>query len=113
MSMTPAELAGRLAAAELDMQEAMTRIVLTVEGKAKRVTPVDTGTLRRSITHRVESAGERGVVGTNVEYAPFVHEGTRRMAARPFLVQGMEASRTEIERILERAGVKLFTRIAR
>ena len=53
------------------------------------------------------------MVGTNVEYAPFVHEGTRRMAARPFLVQGMEASRTEIERILERAGVKLFTRIAR
>ena len=113
MSMTPAELAGRLAAAELDMREPMTRIVLTVEGKAKRVTPVDTGTLRRSITHRVESAGERGVVGTNVEYAPIVHDGAPGRKGRPVLVQGMEASRHEIERILERAGVKLFTRIAR
>jgi hypothetical protein len=53
------------------------RVVLTVEGNVKRVTPVRTGTLRRSITHDVEPTGTRGVVGTAVSYARAVHEGTR------------------------------------
>jgi hypothetical protein len=54
----------------------MSRLVLTVEAEAKRQVPVRTGTLRRSITSVVESAGERGRVGSNLRYALWVHEGT-------------------------------------
>lgn len=46
---------------------------------------VDTGRLRSSMNYQVDLPKKVTVVGTNVEYAPYVHEGTRRMAARPFL----------------------------
>ena len=46
---------------------------------------MDTGNLRNSITHAVESGEDAVYVGTNVEYAPYVEMGTRRTAAQPFL----------------------------
>lgn len=57
---------------------AMYRACLYVEGEAKRLCPVDDGQLRQSITHDVEvsASGVTGYVGTNVEYAPYVHQGT-------------------------------------
>ena len=44
-------------------------IGLAAEGYAKRACPVDTGNLRNSITHVVDSAEDAAYVGTNVEYA--------------------------------------------
>jgi HK97 gp10 family phage protein len=111
--MKPEELARRFQTETLDKVKLMSRITLTVEANTKPRVPVDTGTLRRSITHRVERAGERGVVGTNVNYAVYVHEGTWKMRGRPFLEQGLAASRATIDQMLEDAGVELFTRIAR
>jgi HK97 gp10 family phage protein len=109
----PEELARRFQTETLDKTKLMSRIVLTVEANTKPRVPVDTGTLRRSITHRVERAGERGIVGTNVKYGIFVHEGTRFMRGRPFLQQGLDASRPAIDSDAEQAGVELFTRISR
>lgn len=40
------------------------------ETHAKELCPVDTGNLRNSITHRVDSDGGTVVVGSNLEYAP-------------------------------------------
>lgn len=101
----------KMAAASLDKQKLMSRIVLTVEGQTKPNTPVLTGNLKRSITTKVENSGERGIVGTNAPYARFVHDGTRRMAARPFITQGLAASRGTIDSLLEAAGVELFTKL--
>lgn len=58
-----------------------------IERGAKRICPVDTGRLRASITHSLEqdSAGLVGVVGTDVEYAPYVFLGTSHQAAQPAL----------------------------
>ena len=64
---------------------ALEEIGLAAEGYAKRACPVDTGNLRNSITHAVESGEDAVYVGTNVEYAPYVEMGTRRTAAQPFL----------------------------
>lgn len=49
-----------------------------VENKAKENCPVDDGTLRASITHTIKKEGKKyeGIIGTNVDYAPYVHEGT-------------------------------------
>lgn len=58
-------------------QQAMQRTVLAGERFAKQEVPVKQGTLRRSITSRVEQGGDRGVIGTNLKYAEAVHEGTR------------------------------------
>ena len=43
-------------------------------------TPVDTGRLRSSIALKIEP--KEGEVFTNVQYAPFVEYGTRKMEAR-------------------------------
>lgn len=47
-----------------------------VENEAKRNCPTDDGILKASIHHVVKENAYEGVVGTNVEYAPYVHEGT-------------------------------------
>lgn len=47
---------------------------LLVENSAKEKAPVNTGNLRNSMTHDV--SGNTGVIGTNVEYAPYVEFGT-------------------------------------
>ena len=44
------------------------------ESYAKALCPVDTGNLRNSITHAMEADGKAVIVGTNVEYAMFVHD---------------------------------------
>ena len=46
-----------------------------IENQAKINCPVDDGTLRASITHSSEKEGDlyTGTVGSNVEYAPYVH----------------------------------------
>lgn len=53
----------------------LTRSAVLLEGKVKENTPVDTGRLRASITHKVEPF--RAIVGTNVHYAPHVEFGTK------------------------------------
>ena len=62
---------------------ALEKIGLLAEGYAQMKCPVDTGTLRGSITHEV--AGDSVYVGTNIEYAPYVELGTSRQKAQPFL----------------------------
>lgn len=49
-----------------------------VEGSAKRNCPVDTGNLRNSlhITKQATPSDAKAMVGTNVEYAPYVEFGT-------------------------------------
>jgi hypothetical protein len=87
-----AELHRLLYASEGPVGKRIAQICTKVETAAKAHCPVDTGRLRSSITWRIEvdSGGVVGFVGTNVEYAVYVHEGTIYMAARPFLVDGLE-----------------------
>lgn len=47
---------------------------LVAEGYAKKATPVDTGNLRNSISHKVTE--DSAYIGTNTEYAPYVEFGT-------------------------------------
>lgn len=70
------------------------RRALQVDRAAKRLCPVDTGRLRSSITNEIGQDGEGlvAVVGTNVEYAPYIELGTSRMDAQPFLLPALEAA---------------------
>lgn len=56
------------------IKQGMTKACLIVQRSAKQKCPVDDGTLRASI--RYEASEEQGIIGTNTEYAPYVHEGT-------------------------------------
>lgn len=93
-------------------RNALQKIALLVEGSAKRNAPVRTGTLRRSITSRVTSA-TTARVGTSLEYAPFVHEGTRYMAARPFLTDAVDQNQGAIDRVLKDFGEGILRKVAR
>ena len=64
---------------------ALERIGLQAESYAIDLVPVDTGNLRNSITHKVLPDEKAVIIGTNVEYAPYVELGTKNMAAQPFL----------------------------
>lgn len=66
---------------------------LPIENQAKELCPVKTGNLRRSIETRFgESSGAKAtaLVGSAVDYAPYVEFGTSRMAARAFLRGGFD-----------------------
>ena len=62
------------------LNSAIDKACLLVETDAKRQCPVDDGQLRQSITHEVED--KEGIVGTNVEYAPYVEFGTGIFASK-------------------------------
>lgn len=73
----------------------LARRTIRVETAAKRLSPVDTGRLRSSITHEMGHEGGDlvGRVGTNVDYSPHVELGTSRMRAQPFLRPALDAAR--------------------
>ena len=61
------------------IEGAVTKSCLLVEKESKNNCPVQTGTLRRSITTDVN--GMKGEVYSPLDYAVFVHQGTRLFAA--------------------------------
>lgn len=70
-----------LAAMESACAVALEMCGLAAEDYAKRLCPVDTGNLRNSITHMVNSAEKATYVGTNSEYAVYVEMGTGQYVA--------------------------------
>lgn len=61
------------------LEEALKKAVLKVEADSKKNCPVDDGILRASIQSDVERENKNtisGYVGSNVDYAPYVHQGT-------------------------------------
>lgn len=77
-------------AIDLALVAALEEVGLVAEGYAKRACPVDTGRLRNSITHNVDEGTRHVVIGTNVEYAPYVELGTRHQKPQPYLKPAAE-----------------------
>ena len=71
------------------------------ESYAKQLCPVDTGRLRNSITH-AQLTEDTEVIGTNVEYAPYVELGTSRQRAQPYLRPAAENHVSEYRAIVDR-----------
>lgn len=56
-----------------------------------------TGDLMRDVNHEVGRSGENTVdVGNSLEYALYVHDGTRRMAARPYITDAIAGGKREL-----------------
>lgn len=98
------------------LTDGIKKIVFALEGEAKRATVVDTGRLRSSIFSRYGAT--EGMVGTNVEYAPFVEYGSEKIEARHMeggtkvLGQGMfsfalESIRKKMADFLKNIGVQI------
>lgn len=97
----PGELAGKLRDPALYAAfktELMTKITLVALARSQPHTPVRFGHLRRSETTRVEQGGDRGFLGSNLIYAPFVHKRV------PFFELGIQDSQAQIAGLLQSAG---------
>ena len=76
------------------------------ESYAKLLCPVDTGNLRNSITHQQLDENTE-IIGTNVEYAPYVELGHRKpngghVAPKPFLRPAAQNHSEEYKAVIER-----------
>lgn len=112
-----AALAAQLSRVEAELgrsiPQALTLVAHMVATRARstRLFRDRTGNLRNSIRPgRVSGSLASGfrvetlAGGTSgVAYAFFVHEGTSRMRARPFMAEAMEASREDAQRVIEQA----------
>ncbi len=70
-------------------REVAFRVALEIERDTKMRCPVDTGNLRRSYVTQPQNGPadmeQVFLIGTNVNYAPFVELGTSKMQAQPHL----------------------------
>lgn len=55
-----------------------------VEANAKAIVPVDTGTLKNSITTELPTKTS-AIIAPHTDYAVFVEYGTRRQRAKPYM----------------------------
>ena len=61
-----------------------------------------TGDLMRDVQYEVERGGENTVdIGNSLEYAPFVHDGTYKIAGRHYLRDAIMSGRGAIQNIAE------------
>lgn len=68
--------------------ELLRRIAAAVAEDAQRFVPVDTGHLRESI-HVEDPTGNTIRVRAGADYAAYVEQGTRHMAAQPYLAPAL------------------------
>lgn len=80
---------------------ALTAVGLQAGKNVRQITPVDTGRLRSSISHRLQ--GDSAVaIGTNVEYATYVEMGTSKMKKpHPYLRPGIENNAEQYRDIIK------------
>lgn len=117
-----------LSAMEKAIERGLEAIGMTAEGYAKEnETAIDTGLLRNSITYAISGKsantssyvsddgkksgnysgqaptdGEKGVyIGTNVEYAPYIELGTKKIQALHFLQRAASEHGKEYKKLLE------------
>jgi len=81
-------------------QSAIQKAGFLVERHSKQRAPVDTGRLRSSIRSRAFLF--TATIRPNVNYAQFVHDGTRFMRGRPFMKQGLRDSTAQIRAVFSR-----------
>ena len=75
-----------------------------IEADAKSLAPVDTGTLRNSISTTIGNGGLSAEIGPTVHYAPYLEYGTRRMAPQPYMGPAAERRAEPFVKAIESLG---------
>lgn len=95
---------------DANIMECMGKFLYDVAAKAKMAAPVDTGRLRADIGVDLDQKGDelKGYIFNtgNVKYAPYVHDGTRYMKARPYIREAIFNLKVVLQRELERNVLK-------
>lgn len=93
-------IAAALTACGLKAEEYAKREINGEFGAPRRV---DSSNLKNSISNAVRKSENAVYIGTNVEYAPYVHEGTYKMAPNRFLRNAVERNADEYKKIIKDA----------
>ena len=98
-----------------EFKKALMKSVVLVQRESMKITPVLTGRLRASHMFELSGAGLKmeASVGPTVNYATFVHDGTRFIKGRPFLKDGAEASLDQIDDFFTDATQQALDKIGR
>ena len=94
---------GMEAVAQTGQANASREITRLVYDTPPSPTYVRTGNLRNSLTGKYAKDEKTVYIGTNVEYAPYVEFGTRRMKEKPYLRNACSKYVDEYKSILEDA----------
>lgn len=78
-----------------ELNTAIKKSAIKIQGESMRNAPVLTGRLRSSHTSLFENL--KGIVQPNTDYAIYVHEGTRYMKARPFLFDAVQSEEQSVQ----------------
>lgn len=73
---------------EAGIEEILDKVAYNVQNDAKDDCPVDTGALQDDI--KVYAAKLQRDIGNNIYYCIYVHNGTYKMKARPYLFNAFE-----------------------
>lgn len=87
----------------LALARGMEAIGIEAESDAAHLCPVDTGRLRNSITHTIDADEPAAIVGTNVEYSSYVHNGVHGRPGQPFLTDAVNQNADRYRQIMEAA----------
>jgi HK97 gp10 family phage protein len=79
---------------------AIRKSALLIEGQSKINSPVDTGRMRSSIFSDIEPM--KATIMPTVDYAVYVHEGTKYMKARPFLRDAVKQKEGDMVEVFEK-----------
>jgi len=82
--------------------------VVEVQAQTKINSPVDTGLMRTSVQHKTREL--EGEVYAGVEYAIYVHHGTRYMRARPFMYNAVKSLRSKINEYFKKAVTRTISK---
>jgi len=88
---------------EEDIHEILDNAGAAIVDHARGLVPIRTGALYNSIYYEVDEEQLSVTAGAAASYAAFVELGTRKMAARPFLIQAALEEREEMNAEVEEA----------
>lgn len=103
------QLSPKLMATELDA--AIKKSAISIQRDSMINSPVLTGYLRAS--HEVTFTPLKGVIEPTANYAIYVHEGTYKMAARPFLADAVQTNEQKVNDYFVKAVDNVFGAIGR
>lgn len=87
------------------IQESLTHMGEVGKAETQSRSPVKSGVLKKSIQYETDKDSVR--IGTNVEYAPWVHNGTSRQRSQPFLMDAIESHISDFQNIIKNTLSKL------
>lgn len=93
-----------------ELNKAIAKSLIKIQGRSMENTPVDTGRLRAST--RTLFGNLKGEVGTHTDYDVFVHDGTRFMKGRPYLLNAVTASDGDVQSYFTEAVDNVLSAIA-